>query len=694
MCCEGPTDFELPPRVAEMIAEYHRLLRSGYHWGGGAEVTVGLLRHVRFVPLERLLAEARLRLPDDQNRPGAEDAIWLQDFDDVLRTCLAGNVPRDLTVLHASSAGVRFETGPLPVVITGGAVEGSLLIDSSLERPLELRVGGTSLTVGEKEARLLPFSASPDDPVLTVEVDGEGFKFGPVATTAQRSRLRLLSPRPCRWSVTDAGGGSWFPTGCLEKWDYQHRPFFHAAAVELDVPAEVELEIGATRGIEYRTARAQVTLAPGSVSVVELEPERRLDPASKGWYGGDLHVHMNYSGDLVCEPSQAAMMQLGEGLHLMNLVAANASGTRVFDRESLEEWAGHDLPWSSGAAVARMGVEYRNDLLGHVHALGVSRPPAIYHTGHRGSDHGEDWPPNSTACRDLRAAGATLGYCHPVMSPITENDISPFFERPRSVEARELVVDAALGLVDSVDVLSNGAASATGSALLYRRLLGAGHRLAVTAGTDVFLSFSSSSTFSNPPGFARVYANVEGPLSVESFKTAVRRGQTIATNGPWLELDVEGHGPGATVDPGGDRHVRATARVEGPGADRLVLLTPDGPLAEVPVSGEDAVVSAPLPTAHPTFVVAVATGAPHPEVIDRHPYAHTSPVWVHLPGQRVLRLADVQWCLDWIRQLERLVRRHGVFHSSCHLDDVLAEMERATRYYQEALLAARWWDRS
>ena len=130
-------------------------------------------------------------------------------------------------------------------------------------------------------------------------------------------------------------------------------------------------------------ARAQVTLAPGSVSVVDLEPERRLDPASKGWYGGDLHVHMNYSGDLVCEPSQAAMMQLGEGLHLMNLVAANASGTRVFDREALEEWAGHDLPWSSGSAVARMGVEYRNDLLGHVHALGAV--PAPRHLPHRPS---------------------------------------------------------------------------------------------------------------------------------------------------------------------------------------------------------------------------------------------------------------------------------------------------------------------
>ena len=28
---------------------------------------------------------------------------------------------------------------------------------------------------------------------------------------------------------------------------------------------------------------------------------------------------MNYSGDLVCTPGDAARMQLGEGLHLMNL---------------------------------------------------------------------------------------------------------------------------------------------------------------------------------------------------------------------------------------------------------------------------------------------------------------------------------------------------------------------------------------
>ncbi|HXW80093.1 MAG TPA: CehA/McbA family metallohydrolase, partial [Acidimicrobiales bacterium] len=534
-------------------------------------------------------------------------------------------------------------------------------------------------------ARLVPFRCSADDPVLVVEVDAEVLTLGPLATPAQSARLRLRSARPSRWSVTDTTGGAWFPDGSLEKWDFHHRPFFHAAETELDVPAGTELHVSATRGMEYRTARAQVTLGPGSVSVVNLEPERRLDPAGTGWYGGDLHVHMNYSGDLVCQPSQAALMQLGEGLHLMNLVAANATGTRVFDREALEEWAGHDLPWSSGSSVARMGVEYRNDLLGHVHALGPSRPPSVYHTGHRGSDHDEDWPPNSVACRQLRAGGAALGYCHPVMSPISADDISPFFQRPRSVEARELVVDAALGLVDSVDVLSNGAASATGSALLYRRLLGAGHRLAVTAGTDVFLSFSSSSTFSNPPGFARVYAQVEGDLTVESFKTAIRQCRTVVTNGPWLELEVEGHGPGARLDPGGKSQVRATARVDGPDVDSLALMTPDGKLAEVPVSGGTGVVSAQLPTGRPTWVVAVAIGASNPEVIDHHPYAHTSPVWVHREDERVLRTADVQWCLDWVRRLERLVRDHGTFHSTAHLDDVLAEIGQAARLYRDTL---------
>jgi hypothetical protein len=223
-------------------------------------------------------------------------------------------------------------------------------------------------------------------------------------------------------------------------------------------------------------------------------------------------------------------MQQGEGIHLLNLVAGNLTVSRVYDRELLEGFVGTDLPWSDEATVARMGVEYRTDLLGHMHGLGPSRPPVAYHSGHEHSDHPDDWPPNSVACEDLRSAGATVGYAHPVFEPFPADGSTDSFLRPeRSVEARELVADAALGLVDSVDLISPF--SSEGAIYLYHRLLSCGLRLAATAGTDVFLSFANGPWWtSSPPGRGRVYANLGAePLSVDAFKAAIRDGRTMVT---------------------------------------------------------------------------------------------------------------------------------------------------------------------
>lgn len=116
----------------------------------------------------------------------------------------------------------------------------------------------------------------------------------------------------------------------------------------------------------------------------------------------------------------------------------------VFDRDMLEQFGGADLPWSSPEAVARMGVEYCNDLLGHVHALGPSAAPQPLLHRHDRSDHPEDWPPNKAGCEELRALGATVGYCHPVSAPFPGDGSTRRFCRvPRSVEAGELVADAA-----------------------------------------------------------------------------------------------------------------------------------------------------------------------------------------------------------------------------------------------------------
>ena len=95
-----------------------------------------------------------------------------------------------------------------------------------------------------------------------------------------------------------------------------------------------------------------------------------------------------------------------------------------------------------------------------------------------------------------------------MFSPLADGSPAGAFAVSRSVEARELVADAALGLVDSVDLI--GPSDVEGTAVLYHHLLSCGLRLAATAGTDVWLSYSRGPQFSNPPGWARVYADLRG----------------------------------------------------------------------------------------------------------------------------------------------------------------------------------------
>jgi hypothetical protein len=192
---------------------------------------------------------------------------------------------------------------------------------------------------------------------------------------------------------------------------------------------------------------------------------------------------------------------------------------------------------------------------------------------------------------------------------------------------------------------------------LYHRLLSCGLRLAATAGTDVFLSFSRLPLASNPPGWGRVYAHLDGaPLSVEAFAAAVRAGRTVVTNGPWLTSDVDGRGPGAVIDAApGDR---LTVSADAIGADRLTIVGPDGVLGsggrlEYTVDG-------------PTWLAAVARGPA--TGLAPAGLAHTTPVYVDVDGARVARAGAAEWCLGLVDGLERLLVEHGVPGSALQLE--------------------------
>jgi hypothetical protein len=673
MCCQETRMLGLPAEVIEAQAHYRRLLdQRGWDWGD--EQLPDFFRWARFSLLGQVF-----------------DAFAATgDWAKAIRLVIGHDVPSGIVVVRVDEGGgLHADVGPARPAIAGHTVAIDVVVDSSANTDLSLIVAGREVRVSPRGATIQTIDLDGADPVFTVVLGDETLSVDGSIRPSAAAELRLSSPRCARWSVTDSSGGAWFPEGVLAKWDVHHRPFFHGHEVTITVPAS-SLHVVCARGLEFERTEFDVLPAAGETLVVECDPLRLFDPVAEGWYGGDLHVHMNYSGDLVCTPGDAARMQLGEGLHLANLVAANLGTSLVYDRDMLEQFAGTDLPWSTDYAVAQMGVEYRNDLLGHVHALGPSGPPTCYYAGHERSDHPEDWPPNKVACEELQRLGATVGYPHPAFTEFpNDGSTARFFQNPRSVEARELVADAALGVVDSVDLISPF--NDEGAIFLYHRLLSCGLRLAATAGTDSFLSFSRGpGVASNPPGWGRVYAHLgDQGLSVAAFKEAIRRGRTVVTNGPWLTFEVNGQGPGAVLDLAAGDRLGIRARVQGPGAEHLTLVGPDGVIAE-----SDAASELRFETTledGPTWIAAVTRGAGHPNTLDESVLAHTSPVYVDVAGQRVARVADARWCLQFLDTLEQLVGQYGHFDPTTrddHFGDLVAVLDEARSFYRRVALTA------
>ncbi|MFI6481861.1 CehA/McbA family metallohydrolase [Nonomuraea sp. NPDC050663] len=634
-------DHHPPATVAAALADYRALYeRHGVCWGEPWQTYMG-----------EVATSAYLMHPFGYWAHARED----RDLARTVRDALGGAVVDNLPVLRVTPEGSRLEAVTL-IVLGDEPVATTLLIDSSLAEPVTVEVDGVPYRVEPGGARLV---------ATTTGMALPGIDTTGLTRRAGRATLTLRAGLPCRWGVTSEDGQGWWPAGAPPKLDAHRRPYFHGDDITLDVPAE-PLTVSVGRGMEYAVDEVTVTPGPGEHRVVELTPERLYDAAAHGWYGGDLHVHLNWMGDAPASPGLAAAAQHGEDLHVLNLVAGNVTSARVYDLEAFEHWAGRDLPWSDGRHLARMGVEYRNDLLGHCLGFAPGGPPGRWHSGFVDADH----PPNAVALGELREAGAVTGYGHPFHTTGDE------FGDGRNCASREIVADAALGLVDCLDVLNHSSYEAT--AAVYRHLIGAGNRLAVSAGTDVVLSQSRRGTSSSPPGWARVYARVDGPLTAGSYGEAIALGRTFATTGPWLELSVNGCGPGETLRLGPGERVRVEVRSIGPEVDQLEIRT-----ASEVVTGPPGLLRATLTITEPTYVVAVASGGRHPRSLHwAGVYAHTSPVYLDVAGEHVARPEDLDWCLAWLDRLEGLVRAEGRFEHKEQLDTHLALYERAREVYR------------
>jgi hypothetical protein len=251
------------------------------------------------------------------------------------------------------------------------------------------------------------------------------------------------------------------------------------------------------------------------------------------------------------------------------------------------------------------------------------------------------FPPLFEYLRRLRAedAGVLVGIPHPYFGDLARGEL------PRGAPS-EIPVNVALGLVDYFDVNCIWS-DERGSAAIYWKLLNSGFRLPAAGGSDTFSDLSR-----DPPlGTGRTYVKVEGPLSLDAWFEGLRRGRSFSTNGPLLELRVEGKSMGKELPLASGREVtvEAVARSAVPMTALHVLVNGE---RFATVEGEREIRwSGRIPVEESSWIAVEAEGPSSPWITDTYLYAHSTPVWVTVAGRPVLVEKDRAYLERYVEAL-------------------------------------------
>ena len=88
------------------------------------------------------------------------------------------------------------------------------------------------------------------------------------------------------------------------------------------------------------------------------------------------------------------------------------------------------------------------------------------------------------------------------------------------------------------------------------------------------------------------------------------------------------------------------------------------------------------------WLAAAAHGDTDPHTVGAPVFAHTTPVYVDVDGQRVGRAASARWCLRLLDGVEELAAEHGRFdpgQRERQLGDLIAVLDRARAFYRSVL---------
>jgi hypothetical protein len=476
-------------------------------------------------------------------------------------------------------------------------------------------------------------------------------------STRQKINVRLLhhnAPAAARVTIVGSDGSSNGPAGASLRKTKRGESYFYA-----DGAFNVELPPGRVRmtvsgGLE--TIPQVVTVDAGASTELSVPMQPWIDMAARGWYSGDSHVHLHTGGPIDVTVADALVAARAEGVNYVNLCVSNNVGDDIRDAEMI---TGRPHASSTGRHLLVFGEEMRSTIYGHMQFFGIRRLVEPQYTGFDGTPNRLDFPANHAMAAEAVRQDGLVTYGHPMFA----GEPLPFAKDPAKGggAARELPIDAVLGVVHAIDLMSYNSDEDL-SAELWYRLLNCGLKLSACVGTDALLDRSTE-----PLGGDRVYVKTAGPLTMQGWLDGLKAGRSFVTNGPIPMLEVNGRGPGETCELAGAGNVRVAVAVESYVPFSKVEVIVNGQVAaKDEAAGEPAGprvkrFDVELPIGRSSWIALRVRGPGSPLVFDGPVWAHTSPVYVMVGGRRIASREDADYFVAWIEQMLRVVAARDRF---------------------------------
>ncbi len=489
------------------------------------------------------------------------------------------------------------------------------------------------------------------------------------------------APSPVRLSVTGADGRGWAPDAAWrhadDGFDRAVRKFemtyFHArGSAALTLPAG-RYTVLATRGLEYAPVTQTIEVAPGAAASANLRLARLADLPGRGWWSGDMHVHMNYGGTYRNDPARLHEQAEAEDVHVVENLIVNKE-QRIPDVALFA--AGLD-PVSTPAYILKHDEEYHTSWWGHTGHLGLKEHLILpNYAGYANTAAASLFPDNSTIIDLSHAQGGVSGYVHPFDPPPPD----PAGTDPLTYA---LPVDVALGKADYVEVV--GFSDHRTTADVWYRLLNTGLRLPTGSGTDAMANYAS---LRGPVGMNRVFVRAGEKLDYRAWLDALKGGRTFATNGPLLSFTLDGREVGDEIAlPQGGRQLAAKVSLRSiVPVEKLEIVSNGAVVATIPLEAggtrADAIV--PLTAAASGWYTLRAWSSHAAEpVLDIYPFATTSPIYVTVGGKPIRSGADARYFVAWIARLEAAAAAHPGWNDAKEKSEVLARLSAAKATFQK-----------